>query len=104
MANNNADRIKCQNVINLKDLKYCLKHFNSGVHYTIEQMDKIYNTLLRAHHNISNREHVNNIKQTQREIDSNICPRCGGKLVLRKSANSSFYGCSNYPRCRFVKK
>ncbi len=36
-----------------------------------------------------------------------ICPRCGGNLVLRvarKGANagSSFYGCSNYPKCRFV--
>ena len=37
-----------------------------------------------------------------------ICPRCGGSLVLRvakKGANAgnSFYGCSNYPKCRYVK-
>lgn len=35
------------------------------------------------------------------------CPRCGGMLVLRtakKGANAgnSFYGCSNYPKCRYV--
>lgn len=35
------------------------------------------------------------------------CPRCGGTLVLRtarKGANAgnSFYGCSNYPRCRYI--
>ncbi|MBC7081536.1 MAG: DNA topoisomerase I [Thermoplasmatales archaeon] len=27
------------------------------------------------------------------------CPKCGGKLVLRKSKHGRFIGCSNYPRC-----
>ena len=35
------------------------------------------------------------------------CPRCGGRLVLRTAkkgerAGKEFWGCSNYPRCRFV--
>lgn len=29
-----------------------------------------------------------------------ICPKCGGKMVLRAGRYSRFYGCSNYPRCR----
>lgn len=38
-----------------------------------------------------------------------ICPRCGGNLILRtakKGANSGqqFYGCSNYPHCRYIEK
>ncbi len=37
-----------------------------------------------------------------------ICPRCGGKLILRKAkrganAGNQFYGCSNYPKCRYVR-
>lgn len=37
-----------------------------------------------------------------------ICPECGGKLVLRtakRGANigSQFYGCSNYPKCKFTR-
>lgn len=37
-----------------------------------------------------------------------ICPKCGGTLVLRtakKGANagSQFYGCSNFPNCKFIK-
>ncbi|MBI4739154.1 DNA topoisomerase I [Candidatus Woesearchaeota archaeon] len=33
------------------------------------------------------------------------CPSCKeGKLVLRKSIYGQFYGCSNYPKCRFTKK
>ncbi len=36
------------------------------------------------------------------------CPFCGGKLVLRTAtkgarAGKQFYGCSNYPKCRYVK-
>lgn len=27
-----------------------------------------------------------------------ICPRCGGKLILRKGRNGKFWGCSNFNR------
>lgn len=31
------------------------------------------------------------------------CPSCGGSLVVRKSKRGrTFYGCSNYPDCKFV--
>lgn len=31
------------------------------------------------------------------------CPECGGELVQRKSKKGrTFYGCANYPRCKFV--
>lgn len=52
------------------------------------------------------KEHIQQIKQTKSDIDNGVCPRCGGKLVLRtnKKDGSQFYGCSNYPNCRFTKK
>ena len=31
-----------------------------------------------------------------------ICPNCGGKLVERQSRFGTFWGCSNYPHCRFT--
>lgn len=39
--------------------------------------------------------------------DSSTCPKCGAKLVLRtakrgENTGKQFYGCSNYPKCRFV--
>ena len=30
------------------------------------------------------------------------CPRCGGILKLRNGKYGAFYGCSNYPRCKFT--
>ena len=32
------------------------------------------------------------------------CPKCGGRLVSRKSKYGPFLGCSNYPNCRYTKK
>ncbi len=32
------------------------------------------------------------------------CPECGGYLLIRKSrAGDEFYGCENYPKCKFTK-
>ena len=31
-----------------------------------------------------------------------ICPRCNGELKLRNGRNGKFYGCSNYPKCKFT--
>ena len=55
---------------------------------------------------IKDKTHVNNVKEAKRahlsKIYSGICPHCGGKLVLRKGKFGQFYGCSNYPKCKFT--
>lgn len=38
------------------------------------------------------------------ESEIEKCSQCGGKLVKRKGPFSIFYGCSNYPKCKFTKK
>ena len=53
-------------------------------------------------------QHVNNVKEAvnwkQSTVAKGICPRCGGKLVLRNGQYGQFYGCQNYPGCRFLQK
>jgi restriction system protein len=39
---------------------------------------------------------------------ANVCPKCGTELVLRTAQKGpnpgqKFWGCSNYPKCRFTK-
>lgn len=55
---------------------------------------------------MARKEHVKNIKQNivekQLKMENLICPRCNGELKLRNGKNGKFYGCSNYPRCRFT--
>lgn len=50
-------------------------------------------------------EVVNNDSDSKEDL---ICPRCSSKLVLRtakkgENAGKQLYGCSNYPKCRYIK-
>lgn len=51
-------------------------------------------------------EHKEYAKATSRNITREIrqgnCPRCGGRLVIRKGGKGEFVGCENYPSCRFT--
>ena len=55
---------------------------------------------------VSDSQHVENLRTAAREayatINSGICPKCGGHLVERHGEYGTFYGCSNYPKCRFT--
>ena len=37
------------------------------------------------------------------DSNENVCPRCGGGLKIRKGKYGQFFGCSNYPKCRYTK-
>ena len=51
-------------------------------------------------------KHVKNVRsniyERESKIRKGICPRCGGTLVQRQGKYGSFYGCSNYPNCKFT--
>jgi ssDNA-binding Zn-finger/Zn-ribbon topoisomerase 1 len=68
-------------------------------------MEHYYNKLLdlRNKKQITKDKHIKNINEIQFKISNNICPRCGGKLIVRNGRNGNFYGCSNYPKCKFTK-
>lgn len=57
---------------------------------------------------IDNKTHVRNLKRAEDEIrntiNSGICPKCGGQLIRRSGKYGSFYGCKNYPKCKFTVK
>ncbi|MFA6755961.1 MAG: type I DNA topoisomerase [Bacilli bacterium] len=38
------------------------------------------------------------------EYTGENCPLCGSPLVYRVSRNGKFVGCSNYPKCKYIKK
>ena len=57
---------------------------------------------------IPNRSDIeNNNEKFSDAEEQRICPRCGALLVLRvakkgKNAGQSFYGCSSFPKCRYI--
>ena len=75
---------------------------------TPEKVENICNTLLAA--NVVDRSarkgHVQKAKYqknlSEYRMANGLCPRCGGELVLRKGKYGQFYGCSNYPLCKYT--
>ncbi len=57
---------------------------------------------------LTERDHIRQIKKNVRErkrIEKTlVCPKCGGDLAVRKGKYGEFYGCSNYPKCRYTRK
>ena len=103
MVQNNADEIKVDTVVNLKNLRKFLRKYKTPTHLSKRQMKKIYCQLIESKEDISNRKHLKNIKKTQKQLKKGICPRCGNKLIERQSIYGNFLGCSNYPKCTFKK-
>ena len=73
-----------------------------------DQIETIYNELspLRTVDKSTKQKHINEIQGRFSSMD--VCPMCGGKLVLRMAkkgpyAGKRFYGCSNYPKCKYIK-
>ena len=52
--------------------------------------------------------HLDGLRKKVKLTEEGICPKCGGRLVSRtaksgKYEGKSFLGCSNYPKCKFIK-
>ncbi|MDR2822006.1 MAG: NERD domain-containing protein [Acholeplasmatales bacterium] len=101
----NIDNIDISNVCNLEDLMSNIYKIDDVI-LTDKEIEEIYDRLinLKIYPSTTTEEHINEIHKMQEDIDNNICPRCKGTLVLRKGKYGEFYGCSNYPNCRFKKE
>lgn len=52
------------------------------------------------------RPQTSQVKNMSRHDDSVLhiaCPKCNGKLTLKTGRYGKFYGCMNYPACRYTK-
>lgn len=76
---------------------------------SMEKINEIYKTLNES--KITNKEVIKDHNyNVQKYVEYNNkvatvgkCPRCSGNLVERNGKNGRFYGCSNYPKCRYTK-
>ncbi len=62
--------------------------------------NKIVNEETIKDHNYNVKKYV---EYKNQKAEKGICPRCGGKLLMRNSKSGQFYGCSNFPKCRYTK-
>ncbi|WP_378186835.1 NERD domain-containing protein [Aquimarina sp. W85] len=77
---------------------------------SIEQVEKIVSRLEEAaikkkgvsrNHKNYVRKHLITRKKRKKALR---CPSCNNKLVVRKGKYGKFYGCTNFPKCRFTMK
>ena len=74
---------------------------------SIEQIKNIAGKLneINIQDRKSRREHIHQVKsnssERKRKEKLKICPNCGGNLVIIDGQYGKFYGCSNYPKCRY---
>ena len=45
-----------------------------------------------------------NMEKKAPEKTGDVCPECGSDLVVRKGKFGEFVACSNYPKCKYIKK
>ncbi len=77
-----------------------------GVQLSNEEIDALYEKLqpLTKVDEAQKQAHIEKIQEKKEQT----CPKCGGKLVLRTAKNgehagNQFWGCSNYPKCNYIK-
>lgn len=102
--------IKESHVVYWSQLRRCIRRYNKERHTWKEVKaicDRIYEVKLKPSRR-TQRRHMTGVRSAQihreRAIKEGSCPRCGGILVERDGKYGRFYGCSNYPRCRFILK
>ncbi|XRO76689.1 DNA topoisomerase I [Methanocaldococcus sp. 10A] len=42
------------------------------------------------------------LKHVEVKEENRKCPKCGANLILKKGVYGAFYGCSNYPKCKYT--
>ncbi len=47
-------------------------------------------------------DYIRLAEKNNKESKSKVCPKCGGKLEERIGEYGKFYGCLNYPKCKYT--
>ena len=75
--------------------------------FTKEEVDYIYKKLNELNIDCFKQRVVHvknvkrNIKEAEKKLRKNKCPRCGGKLKKKKGKYGKLKRCKNYPKCTF---
>lgn len=100
------DRIERDDFVNqlFKTAGLGLLRVNNRRAYTLHEVEILIKGALYKEQETSNSSHHTQTNEIERQ-PSFICRKCGSEMVLRVSQRGdrkgkSFYGCSNYPKCR----
>jgi len=90
------------NIINVKytaDMESKLDDIADGKTIWNELLEKFYKEFEPMVENA-----FDNMEKKELEKTGETCPECGGDLVVRTGKYGKFISCSNYPKCKYIKK
>lgn len=96
------------NVIYIHQLNSMIKEY-IDIKFSENEIKKLYDkiSLLNIMSSKAKKQHVSEVQNSivikQHLIQQGICPRCGHNLILRNGKYGDFFGCSNYPNCKFTR-
>ena len=94
-------------VVHMSNLKETLLNYKQEI-IPPKEVESIYNRIIKMNliEEAVDNKHIQSIRERYADkeitVKQGICPRCGGELKLRKGKYGEFYGCSNYPSCKFT--
>lgn len=104
---NHPDTVIVSGLLSLRDALEVIAKDKQTV-LTKEHRQQIYEYIKNNQYIGKDRrqEHKNRVINLKKEMGSieNQCPICNSSLVLRNGKYGEFYGCSNYPNCRYTRK
>lgn len=113
VSNINSEGVIDTGVCNsFPSMKDCMRQLTEGKPevFDKEKQREIFNYIKenQRHGAAEKRAHKERAVQYRRSIEECekqlICPFCKAPLVLRSGKYGEFYGCSNYPNCKYTKK
>jgi len=99
-------RIKAQSAYSIKEISSNLDSaFNISVGGHFEENQDLSEAVQES----SEKQIAGAIDNLETETIAQVCPKCGGELIERiatkgQYAGQKFWGCSNFPKCKFTKK
>lgn len=76
-----------------------LDNVQAGNKSRIDTLNSFYQPFIKEVESATERMYIDDVEET-----GEMCPVCGSPLVYKESTNGRFIGCSNFPRCHYVKK
>ncbi len=99
----------CNSLIAMEQAIYKLADGKPNV-FDDEEKQKIFehiqkNQRIGKDERLTHKQNVIEYKAHLEKVkNEKICPYCKGELVLRDGKNGQFFGCKNYPKCRYTAK
>jgi hypothetical protein len=96
-------------VIYSQQLARTIKAKSRNAVLSLEQVDNLTERLNQviSRSPVSRKDHIRqvkiNIRQKKLLEKKLICPKCEVDLIVREGKYGKFYGCSNYPKCRYTR-